>query len=170
MDSQAFDTLTATFAQTHTRRRTLGVMGAVIAGLVGVAGEDAMAKKRKKKQQRAATCRDGIKNGAETDVDCGGGTCSRCATGRTCNVANDCTSGTCTGGQCVTCTPKDLCGSDAHGNCQCNTDFNSQQPVCNSSQPLGLTVQSCDQCPAGTESCVTINGLLFNCYKHCGSV
>jgi hypothetical protein len=144
-------------------------MGAVIAGLVGVAGEDTLAKKRKKKKQKVATCRDGIKNGTETDVDCGGA-CPRCATGRTCNVANDCTSGTCTGGQCVTCTPKDLCGSDAHGNCQCNTDFNSQQPVCNSSQPLGLTVQSCDQCPAGTESCVTINGLLFNCYKHCGSV
>ena len=168
MDSQIFDNLTAAFAQTHTRRRTLGVIGAAIAGLAGVAGENTLAKKRKKKKQKAATCRDGIKNGAETDIDCGG-TCPRCATGKTCNVANDCASGTCTSGQCVTCTPKDLCGSDAHGNCQCNQDFATQQPVCNSSQPLGLTVDSCDKCPAGTESCVTINGLLFNCYKHCGA-
>jgi hypothetical protein len=144
-------------------------MGAVLAGLVGIAGEDALAKKRKKKKQRAATCGDGIRNGAETDIDCGGGTCSRCQTGKMCNIANDCVSGTCTGGQCVTCTLKDLCGSDAHGNCQCNRDEATQQPVCNSAEPLGLTVQSCDQCPAGTESCVTINGLLFNCYKHCGS-
>jgi len=169
MDSQAFDTLTATFAQTHTRRRTFGVMGAVIAGLVGVAAQGADAKKRKKKKQRAATCRDGIKNGIETDVDCGGGTCPRCATGRTCNVANDCTSGTCTSGQCVTCTLTDLCGSDEHGNCQCNRDEATQQPVCHSSEMLGLTVDSCDKCPAGTETCVTINGLLFNCYKRCGS-
>jgi hypothetical protein len=132
-------------------------------------GQDTLAKKHKKKKQKAATCRDGIRNGAETDVDCGGGACSRCLNGKTCNIANDCASGTCTDGQCVTCTLKDLCGSDAHGNCQCNQDFDTQQAVCHSSEALGLTVDSCDKCPAGTETCVTINGLLFNCYKHCGS-
>jgi len=48
-----------------------------------------------------STCSDGVKNGSETDVDCGGGTCAACANGRSCSVATDCTSGTCTGGVCV---------------------------------------------------------------------
>jgi hypothetical protein len=47
------------------------------------------------------TCTDGVKNGSETDVDCGGGTCSPCANGDTCAVGSDCVSGTCTGGICV---------------------------------------------------------------------
>jgi hypothetical protein len=170
MDSQRFDTLTAAFAQPHTRRRAIGVMGAVIAGVVGAASRDAAAKKRRKKTKpQGATCRDGRRNGAETDIDCGGGTCPRCQNGKTCGVANDCVSGTCTSGQCVTCTPTQLCGSDAHGACRCDEDFATRQPVCDSSQPLGLTVDDCAKCPAGTETCVTINGLLFNCYKRCGS-
>jgi plastocyanin len=53
----------------------------------------------------APSCSDGLKNGVETDVDCGGsGTCARCATGKTCAVNADCISGTCSGGLCVTLT------------------------------------------------------------------
>lgn len=43
----------------------------------------------------ASSCTDGIKDGAETGVDCGGGTCPTCATGVSCLVNSDCTSGTC---------------------------------------------------------------------------
>jgi hypothetical protein len=46
------------------------------------------------------TCADGVKNGGETDVDCGGPTCSDCSTGRTCSVNADCASNICTGGVC----------------------------------------------------------------------
>jgi hypothetical protein len=49
-----------------------------------------------------ATCTDGIKNGAETAIDCGGGTCSACATGKACLLASDCASGVCTGNVCQT--------------------------------------------------------------------
>ena len=38
----------------------------------------------------AATCSDGIQNGAETAVDCGGGTCDPCANGKTCKDDHDC--------------------------------------------------------------------------------
>src|SRR5262249_40338049 len=107
MDSQRFDTLTAALAQPQTRRRVAGVLGALLVGGASVVAQDAAAKKRRKKgsKQPAATCRDGRRNGAETDVDCGGGTCPRCQDGKTCRVANDCVSGTCPNGRCVTCTP-----------------------------------------------------------------
>jgi hypothetical protein len=47
-----------------------------------------------------------VKDGAETDIDCGGGTCQKCIDGKTCLVPNDCVSGVCTGGICSppTCT------------------------------------------------------------------
>lgn len=44
-------------------------------------------------QPAVATCTDGIKNGTETDVDCGGGTCPKCGVGRTCATPSDCQSG-----------------------------------------------------------------------------
>lgn len=46
---------------------------------------------------QAGGCSDAIKNGAETDVDCGGGTCPKCGTGRFCSSASDCVSGRCVG-------------------------------------------------------------------------
>ena len=36
------------------------------------------------------SCTDLKKNGSETDVDCGGATCPRCATGKACSSAGDC--------------------------------------------------------------------------------
>jgi alpha-tubulin suppressor-like RCC1 family protein len=45
-------------------------------------------------------CSDGIKNGHETDVDCGGGTCPACAAGRACRVASDCATKLCLNGVC----------------------------------------------------------------------
>jgi hypothetical protein len=46
------------------------------------------------------TCTDGVKNGSETGVDCGGATCSACAAGNPCNIGSDCQTGICTGGIC----------------------------------------------------------------------
>jgi hypothetical protein len=48
-----------------------------------------------------ATCTDGVKNGAETDIDCGGGTCGKCANGKTCSGNTDCLSAGCVGGVCA---------------------------------------------------------------------
>jgi len=46
-------------------------------------------------------CADGEKNGAETDVDCGGGQCAPCASGQGCGAGADCASGLCTAGTCT---------------------------------------------------------------------
>ncbi len=43
-------------------------------------------------------CADGVKDGRETDVDCGG-TCSKCSDGRRCAASDDCESGACDAGQ-----------------------------------------------------------------------
>lgn len=40
-------------------------------------------------------CVNGVRDGAETDVDCGGGTCRKCAGGRHCQSDGDCFSGRC---------------------------------------------------------------------------
>ncbi|HEU0115082.1 MAG TPA: hypothetical protein VFQ80_10420 [Thermomicrobiales bacterium] len=165
MDSQRFDDLTANLGRMATRRRAIWQLG-VAAGLVAADGSKPATAKRRKHH---ATCHDRKRNGHETDVDCGGGKCRRCAIGKRCLVDNDCVSGTCASGRCKPCAVTQLCGSDANGACQCHKSFASGDPVCDAAEPLGLTVDDCVKCPAGTETCVTINGLLFNCYKHCGS-
>ena len=38
---------------------------------------------------QAATCGDGVRNGAETDVDCGGPACADCGIGGSCSVGGD---------------------------------------------------------------------------------
>ncbi|MEM3585371.1 MAG: MopE-related protein [Candidatus Woesearchaeota archaeon] len=40
-------------------------------------------------------CEDGIKNGQETDVDCGGGFCIPCEGGKNCTINRDCKTGLC---------------------------------------------------------------------------
>ncbi|MBI5509046.1 MAG: fibro-slime domain-containing protein [Deltaproteobacteria bacterium] len=51
-------------------------------------------------QAPKCTPADGVKNGTETDVDCGGATCPKCAATKVCAVAGDCLSGVCTGFVC----------------------------------------------------------------------
>jgi hypothetical protein len=41
------------------------------------------------------TCTDGVRNGGESDVDCGGPTCPRCARCRACGSDADCADGAC---------------------------------------------------------------------------
>src|SRR5205823_14362090 len=42
-------------------------------------------------------CADMVKNGAETDVDCGGNTCTPCVNGKDCLKPGDCVSRVCAG-------------------------------------------------------------------------
>ena len=41
----------------------------------------------------APSCSDGVKNGDETDVDCGGSRCALCVAGKACGTVSDCASG-----------------------------------------------------------------------------
>lgn len=51
---------------------------------------------------RAPTCTDGVSNGSETGVDCGGPSCTACAAGQPCSSAADCATGSCVAGVCAT--------------------------------------------------------------------
>lgn len=47
------------------------------------------------------TCADGIANGDEADVDCGGSCPSKCSNGRACSGPSDCAAGQCSGDKCT---------------------------------------------------------------------
>jgi cysteine-rich repeat protein len=47
------------------------------------------------------TCSDAAVNGGETDIDCGGGMCPKCAVSQTCSGPNDCETGLCEASMCV---------------------------------------------------------------------
>lgn len=48
-----------------------------------------------------ATCTDSIKNGAESDIDCGGGICAQCSAAQKCTKNLDCLSGSCVNAKCA---------------------------------------------------------------------
>lgn len=62
-------------------------------------------------------CGDGILDGDETGVDCGGAQCGKCANGRTCILGSDCLSGSCR----VTPGSGSLLGTCVADHCQDNT-------------------------------------------------
>jgi hypothetical protein len=68
---------------------------------------------------QTATCSDSVKNGSESDVDCGGGGCAKCGAGKTCTGASNCASGVCTGGKCQapTCTDQVTNGAETSTDC-----------------------------------------------------
>lgn len=51
-------------------------------------------------QEPGPRCDDGLQNGQETDVDCGGADCIPCALGLHCLIARDCRSNQCVAGVC----------------------------------------------------------------------
>jgi hypothetical protein len=93
---------------------------------------------------QAQTCGDGLLNRDEGDVDCGGASCSRCATGRHCLQTSDCDGAQCSQGICqgAGCTDRvkngDESDVDCGGSCGPCTDFDGcrenadcQSAVCN---------------------------------------
>jgi formylglycine-generating enzyme required for sulfatase activity len=52
----------------------------------------------------AAKCTDTIQNGSETDIDCGGGGCSKCEAAQKCQTGSDCRSNSCVNMKCA-CPP-----------------------------------------------------------------
>lgn len=88
----------------------------------------------------AANCTDGIQNGSETDINCGGPDCNKCLNGDSCENASDCQSNLCSGLLCTPCTNSGDCSMTQY--CSGATCFNK-----------GNTFDSC----AGDEQCLSGN-------------
>jgi hypothetical protein len=123
-------------------------------------------------------CDDGILNGDETDIDCGG-SCGGCALGQTCSVLADCAAGVC---QAAVCTATSTWYRDADGDGWGNFSDSVQALF----QPSGYVAQGgdCDDSdssrnPEAIEICNTIddncNGIvddgfnLFSDLSNCGA-
>ena len=188
MDSNAFDGLTRTLAGGANRRRLLGslgtlAMGGALLALVGPSDADAKRKKHKSKKKKGKTqnhnqgqtqdqnqCADGLKNGAETDVDCGGGSCPRCQGGQICASRNDCHTALCTGGTCQSCAAANDCGLDSDGD-MCFCRDNAATPgerMCTRKTCKLFTGGTCANCAAG-EQCAPAGPGAIECCTPCGA-
>ena len=114
-----------------------------------------------------STCANGVKNGTETDVDCGG-VCARCANARTCSSRNDCAGALCTGGKCKECVVNTECGTDGNGECVCLQPEDVGPYVCTTNVYTG-PFTSCAPCGPGT-FCYISKPTEIYCYsKLCGA-
>lgn len=165
MDTDRFDQLTRVLRRARSRRGALAALLAGPLGMLGLAFADAEKRKGKRKGGNGSPppppppCANGVKDGAESDVDCGG-TCPRCANGKTCVNRDDCAG--------ASCTLIGQCGSDANGLCFCDTPANGGPKVCDTSVATGSAVSSCAQCPGGT-TCIELAPGTFGCFRPCGA-
>lgn len=109
------------------------------------------------------TCNDTVKNGNETDVDCGGDS-SPCANGSACRGQDDCASALCVSRVCQACAVNTDCGIDKHGQCLCETT-NGGEKVCASGTEAQVATD-CGEC--GAKYCLP-NGPGFICVDRCGA-
>jgi hypothetical protein len=121
---------------------------------------------------QAANCADGVRNGNETAVDCGGGTCPGCNTGQGCVVDRDCASTVCGSGVCrvPTCgdgrrngAETDIdCGGDTCNDCGnggvCSVDNDCLSSLCTAGSCVACANDA--ECGAGRScrngGCVTL--------------
>jgi len=134
------------------------------------------------------TCSDGVRNGTETAVDCGGSTCPPCANNLPCQKPSDCASRVCHLGFCTTlnCADGTRDGDetdvDCGGSCPpcgekavCNVDSDCQSKNCDN---FACTATCTDGVKDGDESDIDCggskcpkcgNGSTCNTYTDCQS-
>ena len=185
MDANRFDALTRALTAAGSRRAALALaLGGTLAPLLGLGETEAEKslkkckkidnKKRRKKcikkAKSANTCQDGVKNGSESDVDCGGGTCPRCAVGKTCTGRADCASARCDGGTCKSCDNAVTdCGLGADGQqCFCRPTPGGEK-FCTRQLCRFFAGDSCANCVAGEECLVAGGGADRECCIPCGA-
>lgn len=98
-------------------------------------------------------CTDGVQNGTETDVDCGGPTCAACTAGQGCNSGSDCASLVCTGNICQMATCSDGVQNQGETDIDCGG-------------PCGATCSFGENC-SGSGDCETASCSTGTC--DCGS-
>jgi hypothetical protein len=109
---------------------------------------------------QAPLCTDTVKNGSESDVDCGGATCAKCGPTKACAADGDCLGGSCVGNTCVpTCTDTVKNGTESDVDCggtcaaKCATD-----KACGAAVDCTSSVCTGNVCQAPTCSDTVKNG------------
>lgn len=87
-------------------------------------------------------CQDRVRDGDETDLDCGG-SCLPCAAARACAAPSDCQSGTCAAGSCTAPT----CGDGVENGFESDVDCGG---VCATKCQRGLRCELPSDCASGT--------------------
>ncbi|MEZ4309224.1 MAG: hypothetical protein R3F14_14400 [Polyangiaceae bacterium] len=123
------------------------------------------------------TCRDGMLNGGETDIDCGGPCLATCEKGESCAAETDCATGFCADGvccdsacdgECTACAGEKTGAADGTcANVKAGTDPDDEctpEPgdECGNTDGLCSGKGSCNAAPAGT-ACTGGAGLLSEC-------
>jgi hypothetical protein len=101
------------------------------------------------KQCAAPSCFDSVKNGGETDINCGGPCAQKCPPNYACVVDSDCIGGTCDPAS-KKCPPTCVDGYENGG----ETDVDCGGP-CPNKCPLGWHCQAGSDCTTG--NCVTLH-------------
>jgi hypothetical protein len=102
------------------------------------------------------TCTNGLRDGKETDIDCGGPDCGACLSDRHCTLDTDCASGKCQSGAC-TCLPLSKCPPKACGslrNCGGQLECGScASGVCYENQCCTPRVCASGECGVFADGC-----------------
>jgi len=118
---------------------------------------------------RPSACADGLRDGLESDVDCGGA-CPACVDGLVCGVDADCASGRCEAGVCTSCadgaqngTESDVdCGGSCHGcadTMTCGVDADCASARCEA----GMCTSCVDGILNGDEVNIDCGGSCLGC-------
>ena len=103
---------------------------------------------------KAPTASDFVKNGTESDVDCGGSSGFKCQYNQVCSLAADCASNTCTSGLCAK--------ASATGSCLRNADCITNSCTVNS----GTTLGTCNTGAAGASCGANADCANNNCVSN----
>jgi len=80
---------------------------------------------------QASTDDDGVKDGSETDVDCGGTNPNKCGAGKSCNGDSDCNlADKCSNGSCALKNPPQVCSPGCTGECKNGQCITVLPPKC----------------------------------------
>jgi hypothetical protein len=125
------------------------------------------------------SCDDEVRNGAESDVDCGAPGCGDCALGENCQFANQCQTNQCTGGECTdlpTCTDDEEngnetdvdCGGGTCGRCPNLSECNVGADCISNNCFAGTCISCGDTVQNGTETDADCGGADPAC-RRCGT-
>lgn len=177
MDSERFDEVVRAWTAGAPRRTVLGLLAGSLVGLAGLEESVARKKRRRRKPKPGSppaspaaspppppavdVCANGIKDGDETDIDCGG-RCDKCSVNRQCIVDADCFTANCRNGKCTACQ----FDADCPAGCFCGAEANCYNK--DESAAKNVAGANCDVCPPRTSTCFSLSPGLIRCRPFCG--